>query len=85
MGGIDQQVQEDLVEIAHKARYRRNLSKIRLHRGHVLELVGGHCQGVAQCRVQIGRGALAAIRMGESLHGLHDPRNPADAVQGRGN
>ena len=80
--GVDDQVQEDLVQVARPAGYRGQIvGQIGNGFGNVFPFVSGNRQGVFDGPLDVDALLLVAVRMGEFLHGSHDLGDPLDAFQ----
>ncbi len=80
LGGVHQQVQEHLVELAGVARHQGQLAEVAHHLRLVLQLVPGHLQGRFQARVQVRRAASAVLGAGEVLEVQRDVAHPLGAL-----
>ena len=80
MGGVDDEVQEDLVQVAHVAEHSRQLAELGRDVGDVFVFVLGDGQRGPQGLVQVGGSLLFLIGVREFLHGAHDGRDTRDAV-----
>lgn len=85
MGGVDQQIEQHLLDGAGEARHpwqvRRQIGD-RL--GHVFVFVACHGEGGEHRLVEIHRRPFATIGMGEVLHRLHHGPHPLHTFEGLG-
>jgi len=81
MRGVDDEVDEDLVELAQMTGNVRQLAQIELHVGHVLGLVADDLRGAGDGAVQVSRLLLLAVRVRELLHRPDDGGDPLHAVE----
>ena len=80
--GVDDQVEEDLVDVAAVAHHRRQVAEVGVDVGDVLVLVRGHDQRVAQGAVEVERPLLCRRRVRELAHRAHDRGDAAEPVGG---
>ena len=72
VGGVDDEVEEHLAEVALIARDRREVAEVRFHLGDVLVLAPGDGQRVRHHLVQVQGAVLRLVRVAELLHGPDD-------------
>ena len=81
VGGVDDEVQHHLVDVADVAPYRRQFGEVGVYVGHVLQLAVGDHEGVADRLVEVDRCLLLVAGVSEGLHRPDDRRHPVHAVQ----
>lgn len=72
--GIDQQLEDGLVQLPEVAADERQLAELRLEVGEAPESVRGHDQRRRHRAVQVGRRLLGAVGLGKLLHRPDDGR-----------
>src|SRR4030088_2302989 len=82
MGGIDDEVQEHLIEFADIANNRGQLGEFSMNLGEIFMLIGGDEECGADGMVQIGGTLFVRIRMSKLLHCLDDVRDSLHAIGG---
>ncbi len=82
VGGVDDQVEKYLVQLAEVACDLGKLGVLRLDRRAILVLAARHRECGVECMIDVGKGLLVHIRMGEFLHRANDVGDTGDSVQG---
>ena len=81
--GVDDQVENDLVEFPGQAEDARQVGlEVLDHVGDVFPFVGGDHQGAFHRLVEVNRDFLAAARMGKIPHGVDNAGDALDPFQG---
>ncbi len=65
MGGVDNEIQEDLVEFADIADDMRQIREVRVNLCNVLVLIRGDEQRRLQCVIEVGGALFVGVWMGE--------------------
>ena len=82
MRGVDQQVQDDLVELARQAGDRRQGGiEIGFHVGHVFDLIIGDGEGRGDRVVDIDGGHFLGVGVGKLPNRAHDLADPFDPFE----
>src|SRR5579883_1669274 len=81
-GGVDDQLEEHLAEVADVAGDQRQRAEIGLHLGDVLVLVAGDDERVEDRLVDVGGGLVAAVGGGELLHRADGGGDAGEALEG---
>ena len=82
MGGIDEEIENDLVDIAGIADHGGQIFiELEGNVGHIFPLVAGDGDGGLDGFVEIGRGLIGRVGVGELLHGANDFGDPVGALQ----
>jgi len=82
MGGVDEHIQDHLIEFAREARNRRQIRiKICFHLGHIFPLIASHCDRTFNRFIEVDRHLAFHTGMGELFHGLDDAGHVTQTVQ----
>jgi len=84
VGGIDDDIEEGLVELADVAHHKWQLAEVGDRVGDELVLIGGDGERRRERGVDVGRGLLATLRVGVLLHSVHDRCDPSEAFERAG-
>ena len=70
--GVDDQVQDGLIDLPGVARHLRQVSEVGLEHGDVFVFVIRYNQSAANRLIQIGWGFIRLVRVSEFLHRAHN-------------
>jgi len=83
VGGVDDEVEDDLVEFSGEAGDAGQVGlEILDDIGDVFPLVGGEDEGIFDGLVEVGGDFFAAAAMGEITHGVDNAGDATDAFEG---
>ncbi len=77
VGGIHDQIQENLVQLSRIARNGRELAQVELHVGDVFYLVAGDGQSIRDAAIDVVTCDLALTGVSELAHGGYDLSHPS--------